>query len=58
MAKKITYPQKIILEDKLTPEQLDYSLQGIIIHKGDLSGGHYTSFAKKREKWVHFNDSR
>lgn len=35
-----------------------YSLCGIINHKGELSYGHYTCFAKNdNDEWFYFNDN-
>ena len=36
-----------------------YELDGVVNHHGDMGGGHYTSYAKKRGVgWVLFNDER
>ena len=34
-----------------------YELFGIINHEGNIYGGHYCSFIKKRDKWLLFNDN-
>jgi len=33
-----------------------YDLYGVCNHLGNVSGGHYTSFVKKAEKWYHCDD--
>ena len=36
-----------------------YELIGVMVHSGDVSGGHYYSFIKKDQgQWYKFNDSR
>ena len=35
----------------------NYELFGIINHEGNIFGGHYYSFIKKRDKWILFNDN-
>lgn len=35
----------------------EYELYAISNHYGGLGGGHYTAYAKNRDKWFEFNDS-
>ncbi|KAI8331821.1 hypothetical protein EDC96DRAFT_548710 [Choanephora cucurbitarum] len=37
-----------------------YALHGVLVHSGDLSGGHYFAFVKpgKEDKWFKFDDDR
>lgn len=35
-----------------------YDLQAVSNHYGGLGGGHYTAYAKRDDKWYHFDDSR
>lgn len=46
-------------------QEYDYELVGVLIHQGNVDGGHYFSFIKERErdspnydKWFEFNDIR
>lgn len=34
-----------------------YELYAVSNHYGSLSGGHYTAYAKNKERWFSFNDS-
>ena len=36
---------------------MEYSLNGIVVHNGGLSGGHYISMGKKKSQWIRFDDS-
>ena len=40
---KVPYSESIWLSDQFNPEEREYKLNGIIIHTGGLSGGHYTA---------------
>lgn len=51
---------------KLHPSQCHYTLKGIVVHTGEIDGGHYYSFIKERPsanrsynecKWWRFDDS-
>ncbi|KAI8808839.1 hypothetical protein BJ742DRAFT_806590 [Cladochytrium replicatum] len=44
--------------DKRTPQR--YILHGVLVHSGDLQGGHYCAFLKteKNGKWFKFDDDR
>ena len=51
---------------KLNPAQCYYHLKGIVVHTGEIDGGHYYSFIKERPsghrsashcKWWRFDDS-
>lgn len=49
-------------EDKFDPEDYEYSLSGIVIHRGSADSGHYYSYIKDRNsspdrpRWFLFND--
>ena len=34
-----------------------YRLYSVIIHSGNLEGGHYYAYCKEGEEWMEFNDS-
>jgi len=34
-----------------------YDLFAVVIHTGNLNGGHYTAVAKNGDSWYEFNDS-
>ena len=39
-------------------EYYKYELRGVVVHKGDVQGGHYVSIIKvDKDKWYEFNDS-
>ncbi|TPX74778.1 hypothetical protein CcCBS67573_g03936 [Chytriomyces confervae] len=57
------YAEEINLDDFLeqkpvTPQ--NYWLYGVLVHSGDLTGGHYTSFLRPQKdgKWFKFDDER
>lgn len=39
------------------PKSYVYELYGICNHIGSVHGGHYTAFARRGDKWIHFNDT-
>lgn len=52
--------------DAVHPSQCEYQLMGVVVHKGEIDGGHYYSFIKERScegkddqdcKWWRFDDS-
>ncbi|KAI9485995.1 MAG: hypothetical protein EXX96DRAFT_547274 [Benjaminiella poitrasii] len=59
------FPTEINLEPYLS-ENADkskghkYILHGVLVHSGDLTGGHYFAFVKpgKEDKWLKFDDDR
>mmetsp|Transcript_17074 Transcript_17074/g.15030 ORF Transcript_17074/g.15030 Transcript_17074/m.15030 type:complete len:100 (-) Transcript_17074:16-315(-) len=58
ISKRISYPDKILLNDQFDPDGIKYQLNGIVIHSGHLSGGHYTAIGRKKKDWILFNDDR
>ncbi|KAI8046948.1 hypothetical protein BDF21DRAFT_405235, partial [Thamnidium elegans] len=57
------FPEKInlrpFLSESMEKSQV-YILHGVLVHTGDLTGGHYYSFVRptKDEKWFKFDDDR
>jgi len=51
----IEYPNKFIIEGKKIP--FNYKLKAVIMHYGDISGGHYTTEAIRDNKWYRFSDT-
>lgn len=45
-------------EDLLDPEVGKYILSAVIVHKGDIQGGHYVSYAREGADWFLFDDSK
>lgn len=45
-------------EDLLDPEIGKYILSAVIVHKGDIQGGHYVSYAREGADWFLFDDSK
>lgn len=50
----------------IQPSQCQYQLMGVVVHKGEIDGGHYYSFIKERPcvekddqdcRWWRFDDS-
>ncbi|CAG8737552.1 19364_t:CDS:10, partial [Gigaspora margarita] len=59
------FPMEIDLERYLSPEAdkakpYKYLLHGVLVHSGDLHGGHYFALLKpeKNGKWLKFDDDR
>ncbi|KAJ1970583.1 ubiquitin-specific protease ubp15, partial [Dimargaris xerosporica] len=59
------FPSRIDLEEFLSPEadrskSWSYTLHGVLVHSGDLSGGHYFALLKpgKDDKWLKFDDDQ
>eukprot|EP00122_Pirum_gemmata_P014177 Pgem_evm1s13214 len=57
------FPEKINLDGYLekpgdTPE--DYTLQSVLVHAGDLHGGHYVVYIRPKVDgaWLKFDDDR
>ncbi|GMH39310.1 hypothetical protein BSKO_07208 [Bryopsis sp. KO-2023] len=53
-------------QDSICPSQCQYQLMGVVVHKGEIDGGHYYSFVKERQcgekidedcGWWRFDDS-
>jgi ubiquitin C-terminal hydrolase len=34
----------------------EYELQGLTVHHGSMSGGHYIAYVKRQSDWYLFND--
>ncbi|KAI9265155.1 hypothetical protein BDA99DRAFT_559227 [Phascolomyces articulosus] len=60
------FPLEIDLKHYLDTNAVDqgvshkYILYGVLVHTGDLTGGHYFAFVKptKQQKWLKFDDDR
>jgi ubiquitin carboxyl-terminal hydrolase 7 len=61
---RLAYPPEIDLSEFLNGEvdrePLSYTLHHVIVHAGDLTGGHYYSFAKPNphKPWLKFDEDR
>lgn len=58
---KVTFPINLEIKKEWCAKNLSqnipsYTLTGVIVHRGSLSGGHYWSYVKKGEKWYKCND--
>lgn len=58
---KVTFPINLDINKEWCAKNLSqnipsYTLTGVIVHRGSLSGGHYWSYVKKGEKWYKCND--
>lgn len=54
----ITFKQEWGTDVKSTEIQRTYELSGVVIHSGDVGGGHYYSYVKlDNGDWYEFNDS-
>ena len=59
---KLAKGEALTDEDKFDPEDFEYSLSGIVIHRGSADSGHYYSYIKDRNsspdrpRWYLFND--
>lgn len=58
---QVTFPLDLEIKQEWCAENLSenipsYTLTGVIVHSGSLSGGHYWSYVKKGEKWYKCND--
>jgi uncharacterized UBP type Zn finger protein len=40
------------------PPPLTYDLSAVIVHKGDISSGHYINYAREGRNWFLFDDSK
>jgi ubiquitin carboxyl-terminal hydrolase 22/27/51 len=40
------------------PAPLTYDLSAVIVHKGDISSGHYINYAREGRNWFLFDDSK
>ena len=60
--KKAPKPQKqsSTTEDEcfIDPDVGKYTLSAVIVHKGDIQGGHYVSYAREGQDWFLFDDSK
>lgn len=45
-------------DNALDPEVGKYTLSAVIVHKGDIQGGHYVSYAREGGDWFLFDDSK
>ncbi|TID14084.1 ubiquitin carboxyl-terminal hydrolase 2 [Venturia nashicola] len=45
-------------EDLVDPDVGKYILSAVIVHKGDIQGGHYVSYAREGADWFLFDDSK
>jgi len=45
-----------VLEESGDDSEFKYNLFGVVLHTGNLSGGHYTALAKNKNHWYEFND--
>ncbi|KAI8073083.1 hypothetical protein BC940DRAFT_290503 [Gongronella butleri] len=59
------FPEEICLDEYVADsgdikESYDYVLHGVLVHSGDLHGGHYFALIKpeKDGKWLRFDDDR
>ncbi|EIE78675.1 hypothetical protein RO3G_03379 [Rhizopus delemar RA 99-880] len=58
------FPEEINLDKYCSnsnpDEPYDYQLHGVLVHSGDLSGGHYFALIRpgKDDKWFRFDDDR
>ncbi|KAI7870464.1 hypothetical protein BDF14DRAFT_1774466 [Spinellus fusiger] len=58
------FPEEINLDefcsDSEQQEPYDYQLHGVLVHSGDLHGGHYFALIRpeKEDKWLRFDDDR
>ncbi|CAO3694083.1 unnamed protein product [Rhizopus stolonifer] len=58
------FPEEINLDkycsNSSPDEAYDYELHGVLVHSGDLSGGHYFALIRpsKDDKWFRFDDDR
>jgi ubiquitin carboxyl-terminal hydrolase 22/27/51 len=39
-------------------QQAIYTLSAVIVHKGEMSSGHYVSYAREGRDWFLFDDSK
>jgi ubiquitin carboxyl-terminal hydrolase 22/27/51 len=42
----------------IDPDVGKYTLSAVIVHKGDIQGGHYVSYAREGGDWFLFDDSK
>ncbi|KAG0004724.1 hypothetical protein BGZ65_012817 [Modicella reniformis] len=47
-------------KEKVGPDGFKYTLHGVLVHSGDLHGGHYFALLKpgREDKWFKFDDDR
>ena len=52
--------QEFLSDDAERPDPCIYSLYGVLVHSGDVSGGHYFAYLRPTEenKWYRFDDDR
>ena len=57
---KFEFPHIVDVSPLLEDDQGEelYELQGIVLHSGNVDGGHYISLIKVDDEWYEFNDSQ
>lgn len=58
--KKFTFPSSLNVTNftiSMNEELPTYKLKGVVIHTGNVDGGHYTSIILKDDKYIYFDDT-
>jgi hypothetical protein len=54
---KFTFPPFVSLEKYMDkPQPVRYSLNGVVLHAGEVNSGHYSSIVRVGHDWMEFND--